>query len=185
VDGLSSVSRRKEFAFGRSFFLQRLLLFSALVAGTLVVLGLQFAAPGAWIAAFGVLFGVFIVVWGISPLLTTHWLTTSRLVLRQGWYFRAAIPMREIESVSRFEGDAPLGLRAPLGQRRLYATGSKVGLLSLKLHQPRRFWAVLGVEVDEIVFDVESPDQFLEALGGRQASLAPVEPKRSDPYLRD
>jgi hypothetical protein len=182
---MAAAPKRREFPFGRSFFVQRLLLFFAFAGLVLAVLGLQFSTPGSWIAAFAVLFAVYIVVWGISPLLTTHWITTTRLLLRQGWYFRAVIPMREIESVSKFQGNAPLGLRAPIGQRRLFATGSKVGLLALKLRNPRRFWAVLGAEVDEIVFDVESPDAFLEAFSGRQSSLAPVEPKRADPYLRD
>ena len=181
----STASRRREFAFGHSYFVQRLLGSSALALLALIVLGLQFGTPGGWIAALAILFGVSILVWGLSPLLTTHWLTTTRLVLRQGWYFRAAIPIREIESVTKYDGDAPLGLGAPLGRRRLYATGSKVGLLSVKLRRPRRFWAVLGAEVDEIVFDVDSPDAFLDAFGGRQASLAPVEAKRPDPYLRD
>ena len=138
-----------------------------------------------WIAGFAVLLGVYLVVWGASPFLTDHWLTTTRLILRQGWYFRGAFPLREIESLRRFEGDAPLGLRAQVGRRRLFVTGSKVGLLTLKLRRPRRFWAVLGAEVEEVVFDVGSPDAFLEAFGGRTASLAPVQPERPDPYLRD
>lgn len=151
----------------------------------LVVLALQLSAPPVWVAGFAVLFGVFTVVWGVSPLLTNHWLTTTRVVLRQGWYFRGAFPMREIESVAKFDGDAPLGLRAQIRRERLYVTGSKVGLLVLKLRRPQRFWAVLGAEVDEIVFDVDSPDAFLESFGGRRESLAPVEPERPDPYLRD
>jgi len=178
-------SKRTEYAYGHGFFLQRLLLFTALAAGVTAVLAFQFSARAEWVAGFAVVFAVFIVVWGISPLLTTHWLTTTRLILRQGWYFRAVIPMREILELRKYDGDAPLGLRASLGRGRLYATGSKVGLLSVKIRTPRRFWAVLGAIADEIVFDVESPSAFLEAFGGRRSSLAPVQPERTDPYLRD
>ncbi len=181
----ASPRKRREFAYGHGFFLQRLLLFTALAAFVLIVLAFQLAAPAVWIAGFAVLFLLYIVIWGISPLFTNHWLTTTRLILRQGWYFRGAFTLREIESVAKLDGDAPLGIRAQVRRRRLYVTGSKVGLLALKLRRPRRFWAVLGAEAEEIVFDVDSPDAFLEAFSGRMASLAPVEPKRADPYLRD
>ncbi len=177
--------KRKEFAYGHSFFVQRLALFCALAAVILGILGLQFQAPPEWMAGFGALFTVYILVWGVSPLLTTHWLTTSRLVLRQGWYFRGAFPLRGIESASKFEDRVPLGIRVSFGRQRLYVTGSQVGLVSVRLRTPRRFWAVLGMSADEIVFDVDSPDAFLEAFGARRASLAPVEAKRADPYLRD
>jgi len=160
-------------------------LFTAFAAFVLIALALQFSAPALWLAVFVALFVLFIVIWGISPLLTSHWLTTTRLILRQGWYFRGTFTLREIESMTKLDEDAPLGLRAQIMRRRLYVTGSKVGLLRLKLRRARRFWAVLGAEADVIVFDVESPDTFLESFAGRMASLAPIEPKRADPYLRD
>ena len=177
--------KRMEFPYGHGFFLQRLLLFTILVVFALVVLAFQLAAPAAWVGALGIALGVFVWVWGITPLFTNHWLTTTRLILRQGWYFRAAFPLREIESLEKFTGDVPLGLRARIGKRRLYVTGSRVGLLSIKLRTPRRFWAVLWAQADEIVFDVDSPDAFLEGFGGRKSSLAPVQAERADPYLRD
>jgi hypothetical protein len=173
------------FPYGKGFFIQRLLLFAALAAAILTILGLQFAAPAPWVAALAALLAAYTIVWGLSPFFTDHWLTTTRLILRQGWYFKGAFPLREIVSLGKFEGDAPLGIRAQLGRRRLFVTGSKVGLLALKLRSPRRFWSVLGAEVDEVVFDVDSPDGFLEAYGGRTASLAPVQPERADPYLWD
>jgi len=185
VGATATPPKRKEFPYGHSFFVQRLLLFTALAALILGILGLQFSAPLEWMTGFAVLFGVYITIWGITPLLTTHWLTTSRLILRQGWYFRAAFPLREIESASKFEGRVPLGLRAPVGRHRLFVTGSQVGVVSVKLRNPRRFWAVLGAAADEIVFDVDSPDGFLEAFGVRKDSLAPVQSKGADPYLRD
>jgi len=185
VGGTASGAKRREFAYGRSFFVQRLLLFSALAAVILGILGLQFATPPEWLAGFGVIFAVYILIWGLSPLFTNHWLTTTRLILRQGWYFSGRFLLRDIESVAKFEGHVPLGLRAPLGRHRLYVTGSQVGLVTVKLREPRRFVAVLGASADEIVFDVDSQDAFLEAFGVRKGSLAPVQTKRSDTYLRD
>ncbi len=178
--------KRREFAYGHGFFLQRLLLFALFAAFLLAFLAFMVhGTPPEWLAGLAVLLTVYIVVWGVSPLLTDHWLTTTRLVLRQGWYFRTVLPLREIEGVEPFEGRVPLGLRAPFGRRRLYATGSKVGLVSVRLRRPRRFWAVLGADADEIVFDVDSRDRFLEAFRERQTSLAPVQAERADAYLRD
>ena len=181
----TAAPKRKEFPYGPSFFLQRLLLFAALAGVILGILGLQVGAPLEWMAGFSVLFAAYITVWGLSPLFTVHWLTTTRLIVRQGWYFRAVFPLRGIESVSKFEGHVPLGIRASISRQRLYVTGSQVGLVSVKLRVPRRFWAVLGMSADEIVFDVDSPDAFLEAFGARKDSLAPVEPERAGAYLRD
>ncbi len=178
--------KRREFAYGHGFFLQRLLLFAAFAALFLAFLAFLIrGTPPEWLAGLAVLFTAYILVWGVSPLLTGHWLTTTRLILRQGWYFRAVFPLREIEAVEAFEGRVPLGLRAPIGRGRLYVTGSQVGLVSIRLRTPRRFWTVLGADADEIVFDVESRERFLEAFRERQTSLAPVQAERADAHLRD
>ena len=177
--------QRREFPYGRGFFLQRFALFGGVVALLLVLLAFLTQTPAAWIVGIGVLLFAYLVVWGFSPLLTTHALSRALLTLRQGWYFRAFVPLKGIESAEPFDGDVPLGLRASLGRRRLYVTGSKVGLVSIRLKEPRRFWAVLGATADEIVFDVDSRDAFLEALRERRASLAPVQAERADSHLRD
>ena len=178
--------KRREFAYGHGFFLQRLLLFALFAVFFLAFIAfLVRATPPEWLAGLAVLLTVYILVWGVSPLLTNHWLTTTRLILRQGWYFRAVLPLREIEGVEPFDGKVPFGLRAPFGRGRLYATGSKIGLVSVRLRTPRRFWAVLGAPADEIVFDVDSRERFLEAFRERQTSLAPVQAERADAHLRD
>ncbi len=178
-------SARQEFPYGHGFFLQRFVLFGILVAAVLAFFVAFTLTPTAWIAGIGVVPVASLVIWGLSPLLTHHTLTQALLTLRQGWYFRAFIPLRQIVSARAFDEKAPLGLSASLGRGRLFVTGSKVGLVSIRLREPRRFWAVLGAAADEIVFDVDSRDSFLEALQERQVSLAPVEPERADAHLRD
>ena len=179
-----SSRERREFAYGRGFFLQRFILFAALAAVLLGFLAFLTQTPSQWIAAIGVILTVYLVIWGFSPLLTSHRLSRALLVLRQGWYFRAYLPLAGIESVEAYDGDAPVGLRASIMRGRLYVTGSKVGLVIVRLKEPRRFWSVLGASADEIVFDVDSREAFLEAFKERGVSLAPVQAERADAHLR-
>ena len=175
----------RHFRSGRTFFYLRTFLLLIAFTALLLFVGIQTVTPQPWIVLLGAILAVYLLVVGLSPLLTRHTLTGSRLILRQGWYFRAVLPLREIEEAEPFEGRVPLGLRAPFGRGRLYATGSKVGLVSVRLRTPRRFWAVLGADADEIVFDVDSRERFLEAFRERQTSLAPVQAERADAHLRD
>lgn len=179
MTGTAPSRKRVEFAYGRGLFLQRLVLLVVLAAALLVFLAFL-PTPPFWLVLTGAALGVYLGVSGVSPLLTNHWLTTTRLILRQGWYFRAAVPLRSITSAQPFEGEPKLGLSASWGRRRLYVAGSKQGLVVVRLAAPRRFWQVLGAEVDEIVFDVDAREQFLAAFAARKASLAPVEAEGAD-----
>jgi len=175
---------RREFAYGRGYFLQRLVLYAIVVAFALAVLVAFIRAPVAWAAGIGIVLVAYLVIFGVSPLLTSHTMSRGLLTLRQGWVFRAFLPLKGIVSAGPYDGEAPLGLHASIARRRLYVTGSKVGLVAIRLKAPRRFWGVWGAFADEIVFDVDSRDSFLEALRQRQVSLAPVQPERADAYLR-
>lgn len=175
---------RREYAYGRGYFVQRFVLFAILVGLAIVVLVSITLTPLTWAAGIGVFLAVCLVIWGASPILTSHTMTRGLLTLRQGWIFRAFVPLKTIVSAAPFDGDVPLGLHASVARRRLYVTGSKVGLVAIRLREPRRFWAVLGASADEIVFDVDSRETFLDALARRQVSLAPVQPERADADLR-
>ncbi len=176
---------RREYGYGRGYFVQRFVLFAILVGFAIAFLVTFTLTPWTWAVGIGVFLSVCLVIWGASPLLTSHTLSRGLLTLRQGWLFRAYVPVKAIASAAPYDGDAPLGLHGSIGLRRLYVTGSKFGLVSIRLKAPRRFWAVLGATADEIVFDVESRDAFLAALRERQASLAPVQAERPDARLRD
>ena len=131
----------------------------------------------------------YLVLFTVSPLLTEHWLTRSRLILRQGWYFRAVIPFSDIESISAADDagrtHVPLGIHRPLGQPALFVTGGRTNLVSLRLRRPRRFWQAFGLVATEIIFDVEGRDGFLAAFEERRSSLAPVQTHGPDADLGD
>lgn len=173
------MEKRLTFQYGRALVAGRL----AIVAGAAVFLGivvgtfqnLQWEILALLVGALA----TYLVVFTISPLLTDHWLTRSRLILRQGWYFRAIIAIAEIESLEvSDEADSrrvPLGIHRPLGRPTLYVTGARTGLLTLRLSQPRRFWQSLGLFASEIIFDVRDPEGMRRALNDRRRLLSPVQ----------
>jgi hypothetical protein len=175
--------RRIAFAYGRTLVWARLLLVTESAAVTGLLLVLAGSVPAAYIAVLAGIHAVAFLVYGLSPLLTEHWLTRSRLVLRQGWYFRAVIPFSEIESLGPVERGAlrvPLGIHRRLGRPTLYVTGALSGLVEVRLRGPRRFLQAFGLPATAIVFDVADRTRFLEAFGERAGLLAPVEPERAD-----
>src|SRR5207249_4998636 len=97
--------------------ISRTLLVAGLTAALAVSVALSPSPPGLTVWLIGVIIAAYALLFVVSPLLTEHWMTRSRLVLRQGWYFRAVIPFSDIESIARSEEASRT--RVPLGIHRL------------------------------------------------------------------
>lgn len=164
----------RDFPYGRSFFYLRAVLLVVLFAAILLFLGLQTVTPPFWLGVLGALLAAYLVVVGLSPLLAHHTLLRSRLVLRQGWYFRAVVPFSDVEEIGPWDGEPKYGLRIGLFRRTLFVVGSGEGLVSVRLLTPRRFPAVLFLAAREIVFDVGDRESFLAAVSDREASGEPL-----------
>lgn len=173
---------RRDIPYGRTFFYQRALGLLAVSVLVLVILGVQTRTPPEWLALIAAILFVYLTVVGLSPLLTEHRLTRSRIILRQGWYFRAVLPLEEAESIGPWDGEPKYGLRFPLGGGRLYVVGSRENLVAVRLQEPRRFPQVLFLRAKEIVFDVDDRDAFLEAVAAR-VEAGEVLPARKVPVL--
>lgn len=158
----------RPFPYGRAFFYQRAFLLLLLIIVVLIFFSLQLQTPAEWIAVLATVLGSYVVVVGLSPLLTQHTLTRSRIILRQGWYFRAIVPLAEAESISLWDGVPKYGLRLSVARRTLFVVGSAHNLVSVRLLEPRRFPHVLFLSAKEIVFDVDDRDAFLAAVQQRQ-----------------
>jgi hypothetical protein len=184
-------AKRLTFAYGRTFVIGRLGFLVGLVALVALTMALTPSFPLLTAAILAVILVAYGILFVLSPLLTEHWLTRSRLILRQGWYFRAVILLADIESVSPADETSrrqvPLGIHRPIGQPSLFVTGGRTGLVSVRLRQPRRFWQSFGLYATEILFDVTNREGFLAGFQERrpQGSLAPVEPERAYADLRD
>lgn len=183
------MEKRLSYAYGRTLVISRI--FTLAVVSVLIAVSVSLA-PGfsaVSVAILGIVLAGCFVLFAVSPLLTEHWLTRSRLILRQGWYFRAVIALAEIEDVNAADdvGQArtPMGIHRPFGRPSLFVTGSRTNLVSLHLGSPRRFWQSFGLVATEIVFDVVDRAGFLAAIEERRGLLAPIKPDRPNAELRD
>lgn len=194
---------RQEFGYARSYFYVRALGLLALCTFVVFFLAVQTVTPAEWLAVIGAILVAYIVIVGLSPLLTKHVLLRSRLILRQGWYFRTIIPLDATESIGPWDGDPKRGLRISSARHILYVVGSGENLVSIRLREARRFPQVLFLRAKEIVFDVDDRDAFLTAIEGRlsagpatrahkvhipppekRRSLPPIQPERADADFR-
>lgn len=175
---------RLAFAYGRALVAMRIVWLAVIVVLSAVALTFFPPIAAEYLALLGGVFGAFFLFLCVSPLLTDHWLTRSRLILRQGWYFRTAIRFAEIASIrpvpDLIPGRVPLGVHRPLGRPTLFVTGGRTGLIEVRLARPRRFFQALGFLASEIVFDVADVQAFLDAFEERRRLFAPVETEGSD-----
>jgi len=166
--------KRQEFEYSKTIFVQKVLLEVVILLMILLLFGTQLPVPLPWLALIILLLLIHILIFGISPLFTNHWLTRTRLILRQGWYFKAIIPISNIECIDITDEKGKLGAKFSLLNRTVYVTSSKFDLLSLKLKEAMRFPFVLGIKSKEVVFNVEDKDKFLSLLKERMESLSPI-----------
>lgn len=183
------VAKRLTFTYGRTHLIGRSVLLIGMTALLVIGVALSPEVPWLTVAAIATVLVAYLILFTVSPLLTEHWMTRSRLILRQGWYFRAVIPFSEIESISAADDagrtQVPLGIHRPLGQPALFVTGGRMNLVALRLRHPRRFWQAFGLFASEIIFDVGDRDGFLAAFEERRSSLPPVQADRADADLGD
>jgi hypothetical protein len=167
LDAPIDLPRSVDFPYSKSVFLQRLVLqviVVMLVAVTLspLFLGIKLLYSAAILGAIL----VYIVFSSLSPFLTSHTLTPEKLILRQGWYFITTIPIGDIESVETTEEPSKVGVKFSIAYRKVYVTGTKFGLIKIKLKDPKRFPMALGKNADEVIFDVQDRERFIELLNG-------------------
>ena len=181
--------KRLTFAYGRAQVISRTFFLVGLIALLAITVAITPSFPGLTIAILGVVLAAYFLLFTVSPLITQHWVTRSRLILRQGWYFRAVIPFSDIESIASADDAGrtrvPLGIHRPLGQPALFVTGGRTGLVSVRLRRPRKFWQAFGLSATEIIFDVTDREGFLAAFNERRASFPPVQADRAHAELRD
>lgn len=115
------------------------------------------------------------VVLGISPLITDHEIENGDLILRQGWYFHARIPLMDVRKVSKISrGPTRTGVYFSLRSSTLYVTTRRDDLIEVLLHGKRQFKWALGKRADRIIFDAEDIDALIKAIE-EGSSLSPVQ----------
>lgn len=159
--------RSVEFSYAKSVFLQRLVLQTIMVMLVVLLLSSFFLNIRAVYSAIILgLLVVYIVISSISPFLTSHTLTSEKLVLRQGWYFKTTIPVEDIESAETTDEPSKVGVKFSIAYKKVYVTASRFGLVKITLKEPTRFPMVMGKRAEEVIIDVEDRLRFVEILNG-------------------
>jgi len=148
-----------------SFIITTILLAIASVA--LVVFLLSFETGKDIALPIGVLCSLCILVYGIVPMFTYHYVEDGELVLNQGLFFRGKVPITEIESSRVLEkGPFRTGVFFNIRGSVLYVTTRRNELVEIKLKERRRFGLAFGKSVNTVVFDCIEPQRAREALSG-------------------
>ena len=183
-----TVEKRLTFAYGRTLVTSRIFVLASLAVLAAILITLT-SSPISAVAGLAALLAAYLVLFTLSPLLTQHWITRSRVILRQGWYFRAVLPFSGIDALQAADDAGafrtPLGISRPFGQPVLFVTGGRTNLVRVRLQRPRRFWQAFGLSASEIVFDVTDREEFLAAFEERRRLLPPVQSDRARADLGD
>lgn len=163
----------------RPFFVNLVLLLVVLVA--IIYLLMTINADLLTLMAIVIMGFVFLAVLGISPWFTDHELEDEALILRQGWYFRARIPLSDIRAIERVpRGPSRTGVYFRLRSPKIYVTTRRKDLAEIVLIDKRPFIWALGKKAERIVFDAEELDALIRSIEGR-LSLSPVQAEGPDP----
>jgi ABC-2 type transport system ATP-binding protein len=130
----------------------------------------------------------------LSPLCAKHTLTGHNLTLHLGLSFKAVIPREELASAKSTRMTLP-GIPGRVtydeAQDMLVASMSGRDLILMQLVRPRVFqrWPRLKCETDRVLFNVDEPEAFLQALGERPpetaepSEAAHISPAMSNPQI--
>ncbi len=166
---------QRSFAYSKRSFFVNLAFLGALIVLTSFIL-LMTDIDLVYLAVILLLELALFLVLGVSPLFTEHEVQDGVLVLRQGWYFKAQVPLREIRKVNRLlKGPARTGVFFRLLTSTLFVTTRRTDLIEVELLKKHTFGWALGKRADRIVFDVEEPGALIKVLEG-SGSLSPVKP---------
>lgn len=121
-----------------------------------------------WIAIITILFISILLVFGVSPLLTKHEIAEDKIILKQGLYFKAVVPIDNIKDVEPTKINARIGIKFSLTKLILYVTTSRIGLISMKLKKQMRFGYAWWKKTDEIILNVDNPEEFIRLVEERK-----------------
>ena len=168
--------------YSKQAFLPNLLL---LIIVPMIVLTIMLSTPVDPVLGASVIILLLLVllVLGVSPFLTSHELHDDRLVLRQGWYFKAVIPLNNILEAEHLDnGPRKIGVSFRMAGPVVSVTTRKHDVIELRLRRQQTFVWALGKHADRVIFDAIDDRRLLKRLQDR--SLSPVETDGAGAQLR-
>lgn len=151
----------------QQFILNLVLLVMLIIVLPLVLLSIQ-GIDSLILAGMIGLVIVLILVFSVSPILTAHRLSDREIVLKQGVYFRAKIPLDSIRTVRRIDsGPRRTGTWFRIFEKALYVTTRRYDLIEIQLKAEQRFGWALWKSADRVVFDTLDNARLLNAMEAR------------------
>jgi len=151
----------------KAFFPTLLLLLIAIIFLN-AFFDLTFLKDPAYIVIAALVSFLVVLVIGVSPLLTDHWLDDTELVLRQGWYFRAHIPIQEIRRIEIVDnGPMRTGVFFDVLGTGLYVTTQRHDLILVQLRSKKRFSMAWWKRADRLYFDTLDKSIFLRQMAAK------------------
>lgn len=114
-----------------------------------------------------------VLFFGISPLLTSHEITGNFLILRQGWYFNRAIPLKYVDNADHFSGKTyGLSIKYRPHLRRLYVLTDERNKIILTMRDDVYIKIFLRRNaVREIVINVNNTKTFIDKINSIKKQL--------------
>lgn len=114
-----------------------------------------------WLFGFVLIFVLAIIITLITPMFTQHEINTDGILLKQGLVFKASFQFLHIETVEIYSIKPGIFGLTPARNRIVLASGNK-GLVKIKFDHKRRFGMLLLRQADEIIIDLEKPEEFVK-----------------------
>ena len=114
-----------------------------------------------WIMGFALVFFMAILITTITPIFTQHEIDANGILLKQGMIFKASFPFSHIEIVEIYGMNSSiLGLIST--RKKIVLASGNNGLVMIKLNHRKRFGMLLLRKADEIIIDLEKPEEFVK-----------------------
>ena len=141
-------------------FAIKAVVFLAILACILYLMGLAEVSL-AWIMGFSFVFCLTVFIAHITPMLTQHEINSNGIILRHGMIFNDSFAFSHIKSVEVHVSSG--GFFGPASKRDniVLASGSR-GLVTVLLNHKKRFGMLLLRRANEIIIDLERPDEFVK-----------------------
>lgn len=144
---------KESFAYGRSGFILTtalLIVLAIFIMGIFIIIG---SDQGVQVLVVSLCAAV-IFFYGLAPMVTKHSMDEENLIIVQGLFFRAKIPLLSIISVEPLaSGPRRTGAYLSIRKKIIYVTTRSDDLIIIKLRKPQRFAMAFGRKADTVVFD--------------------------------
>ncbi len=114
-----------------------------------------------WLMGFSLTFFMAILITTVTPMFTHHKIDANGILLKQGMIFKASFPFSNVEVVEICGMKFSIFNLVSIRNKIVLASGIK-GLVRIKLNHKRRFGMLLLRRADEIIIDLEKPDEFVK-----------------------